>query len=86
MHRTRCSRGAVACTVLRFEGHWTSRKLAAELGEVSFSGIQSTWRKHGVRPHRLERHMLHKDPYFEAKAADVIGCTYIRRRTPRSFA
>ena len=49
------------------------QKLAAELGEVSFSAVQRIWRKHGVRPHRLERHMISNDPDFETKAADVIG-------------
>jgi transposase len=53
--------------------HWSSRKLAAELGDVSFMTVQRIWRKHGVRPHRLERHMVSNDPDFETKAADVIG-------------
>ena len=53
--------------------HWSSRKLAAELGDVSFSAVQRIWRKHGVRPHRLDTHMVSNDPQFEAKAADVIG-------------
>jgi transposase len=53
--------------------HWSSRKLAAELGDVSFSAVQRIWRKHGLRPHRLERHMVSNDPDFETKAADVIG-------------
>lgn len=53
--------------------HWSSRKLAAELGDVSFSAVQRIWRKHGVRPHRLDVHMISNDPDFEAKAADVIG-------------
>jgi transposase len=53
--------------------HWSSRKLAEELGDVSFSTIQRIWRKHGLRPHRLERHLISNDPDFEAKAADVIG-------------
>jgi len=46
--------------------------------------ILSTWRhfihecaaylaKHGIRPHRLERHMISNGPDFETKAADVIG-------------
>jgi transposase len=35
--------------------------------------VQRIWRKHGVRPHRLERHMISNDPNFETKAADVIG-------------
>lgn len=53
--------------------HWSSRKLAAELGDVSFSGVQRIWRKHGVRPHRLNTHMVSNDEDFEAKAAEVIG-------------
>jgi transposase len=53
--------------------HWSSRKLAAELGDVSFSAVQRIWRKHGLQPHRLERHLISNDPDFEAKAADVIG-------------
>jgi len=53
--------------------HWSSRKLADELGDVSFSTIQRIWRKHGVRPHRLDTHMVSNDPDFETKAADVIG-------------
>ncbi len=52
--------------------HWSSRKLGAELG-LPFMTIQRIWRKHDVRPHRLERHMISNDPDFERKAADVIG-------------
>ncbi|MCX7180557.1 MAG: IS630 family transposase, partial [Proteobacteria bacterium] len=53
--------------------HWSSRKLAAELGDISFATVQRIWRKHGVRPHRLATHMVSNDPDFETKAADVIG-------------
>ena len=53
--------------------HWSSYKLAAELGDVSASAVQRVWRKHNVRPHRLKRHMVSNDPDFESKAADVIG-------------
>lgn len=53
--------------------HWSSRKLAAELGDVSFSAVQRIWRKHGVRPHRLDTHMVSDDEDFETKAAEVIG-------------
>lgn len=53
--------------------HWSTRKLASELGDVSSSAIHRIWQKHGVRPHRLERHMVSNDPDFETKAADVIG-------------
>lgn len=60
--------------------HWSSYKLAAEPGGVSVSTVQRIWRKHGVRPHRLERHMIPNDPNFETKAADVIGLYLTRRR------
>jgi len=52
--------------------HWSSRKLARELG-IPFMTVQRIWRKHELRPHRLDRHMVSNDPDFEAKAADVIG-------------
>lgn len=52
--------------------HWSSRKLAAELG-ISFMDVQRIWRRHDLRPHRLDRHMVSNDPDFEVKAADVIG-------------
>lgn len=48
-------------------------KVAAALGDVSFSAAQRIWREHGVQPHRLERHLVSNDPDFEAKAADGIG-------------
>ncbi|MFT0174807.1 IS630 family transposase [Paraburkholderia mimosarum] len=53
--------------------HWSSYKLAAALGDVGASTVQRIWRKHGVRPHRLDTHMVSNDPDFETKAADVIG-------------
>ncbi len=53
--------------------HWSTRKLAAELGDISFMTVQRIWQKHGIRPHRLRQHMISNDPDFEAKAADVIG-------------
>ncbi len=52
--------------------HWSSRKLAAQLG-LPFMTVQRIWRKHEVRPHLLERHMVSNDPDFESKAADVIA-------------
>ena len=53
--------------------HWSSRKLAAELGEVSHMSIARIWAKHALKPHRIEGYMASNDPNFEAKAADVIG-------------
>jgi len=61
--------------------HWSSRKLAAQLG-LPFMTVQRIWRKHDIRPHRLDRHMVSNDPAFETKAADVIGL-YLK---PRALA
>jgi hypothetical protein len=40
---------------------------------VSVSAVQHIWRKHGIKPQRLELHMVSNDSDFETKAADVIG-------------
>src|ERR1700727_1859154 len=52
--------------------HWSTRKLAAQLG-VSHMMVARVWRKHALRPHRLEGYMASNDPDFETKAADIIG-------------
>src|ERR1700730_4354741 len=52
--------------------HWSSRKLAAELG-VSHMMVARVWARAGLKPHRIERYMASDDPDFEAKAADIIG-------------
>jgi transposase len=52
--------------------HWTTRKLAARL-DVSHMMVARVWRKHGLKPHRIERYMASNDPDFEKKAADIIG-------------
>jgi len=53
--------------------HWSSRKLAAELGHISHMTVARIWAKHGIQPHRLEGYLASNDPDFESKAADVIG-------------
>lgn len=54
--------------------HWSTRKLAAELGDgISHMAVARIWAKHGIKPHRLEGYLASNDPEFEAKAADVIG-------------
>lgn len=52
--------------------HWSTRKLAERLG-ISHMMVARVWRKHALKPHRLERYMASNDPDFETKAADVIG-------------
>jgi transposase len=53
--------------------HWSSRKLAAELGDISHMTVSRIWAKHGIKPHRLEGYLASNDPDFEVKAAEVIG-------------
>lgn len=53
--------------------HWSSRKLATELGDISHMTVTRIWAKHGIKPHRLEGYIASNDPDFEVKAADVIG-------------
>src|SRR5450755_2430739 len=54
--------------------HWSSRKLAAELGgAISHMTVARIWAKHDLKPHRLEGYLASNDPDFESKAAEVIG-------------
>lgn len=54
--------------------HWSSRKLAAELGgDVSHMTVARIWAKHSLKPHRREGYLASNDPDFETKAAEVIG-------------
>src|SRR6202158_1187255 len=51
--------------------HWSTRKLAAQLS-ISHMMVARVWRKHALRPHRLEGYMASNDPEFEAKAAEIM--------------
>jgi transposase len=52
--------------------HWSTRKLGEALG-ISHMMIARVWRKHALKPHRVEGYMASNDPDFEKKAADIIG-------------
>jgi transposase len=52
--------------------HWSTRKLGEQL-KVSHMMVARVWRKHALRPHRLEGYMASNDPNFETKAAEIIG-------------
>ena len=52
--------------------HWSTRQLAERLG-VSHMMVARVWRKHALKPQRLDRYLASDDPDFEAKAADIIG-------------
>jgi transposase len=52
--------------------HWSTRKLAKELG-IGHMLVHRVWARAGLQPHRTKSYMTSDDPDFEAKAADVIG-------------
>lgn len=56
--------------------HWSSRKLAAQLG-LNHVRVARVWAKAGLQPHRRRHYMKSNDPDFEAKAADIIAL-YLR--------
>jgi hypothetical protein len=53
--------------------HARSGSLAAELGDASFSAVQFIWRRHGLQPHRLKRHVVSSFPDFDTRAVGVIS-------------
>lgn len=58
--------------------HWSSRKLAAELGgAVSHTTVARIWSRHGITPHGL-RHATSEAPSSDTRAIDIIG-VYLHR-------
>jgi transposase len=52
--------------------HWSTRRLARELG-MARMGVQRSWERHALPPHRVEKFKLSHDPPFEEKVRDVVG-------------
>ncbi|HEY2417634.1 MAG TPA: hypothetical protein VGH84_06915, partial [Steroidobacteraceae bacterium] len=42
-------------------------------GDVSFSAVQRIWRKHGLQPHRLERHLVSNDCHIPAHRSQFVS-------------
>ena len=53
--------------------HWSSRKLAAALGDISHTTVARIWAKHGVKPHHVEGRQASNDPDFEHRLASMVG-------------
>jgi len=54
--------------------HWSSRKLAADLGgAISHTTVARIWSKHGITPHGVESYRAPNDPSLTTRAVDVIG-------------
>ena len=52
--------------------HWSCRLMAARQG-VSKSTVSTIWRSHNLKPHRVKRFKLSRDPRFLEKLTDVLG-------------
>ena len=52
--------------------HWTAGMMARTVG-ISVSSVQRIWQAHGLRPHRVRRFKLSKDPEFVPKLRDIVG-------------
>ena len=52
--------------------HWSCR-LMAERQAVSKSTVSTIWRSHNLKPHRVKRFKLSRDPRFLEKLTDVVG-------------
>jgi len=51
---------------------WSTRSLAAVAG-VSDTTIQRIWTAHGLKPHRVKRFKVSRDPQFAEKLEDIVG-------------
>ena len=63
---------ATTQTLPKAATHWSSRKLATELG-VSDTTILRAWRQHGLKPHRVRTFKVSRDPQFVEKLEDIVG-------------
>src|SRR3974390_3149090 len=52
--------------------HWTTRSMAARHG-IGKDTVARVWRKHGLKPWRVDTFKVSHDPDFEAKLVDVVG-------------
>ena len=69
--------------------HWSSRKLAAELGGgISHMTVARIWAKHGLKPHRLEGYLASNDPVLPLSPgrAERHGFEYYRHGTLSLYA
>ena len=52
--------------------HWTTRTMAARRG-IGKDTVARIWRKHDLKPWRIDTFKVSNDPDFEAKLVDVVG-------------
>lgn len=52
--------------------HWSTRTMARAAG-VSAASVARIWRRHGLKPHRVETFKLSRDPQFAEKLEAIVG-------------
>jgi transposase len=52
--------------------HWTTRTMAARYG-IGKDTVARIWRRHDLKPWRVDTFKVSNDPDFEAKLVDVVG-------------
>src|SRR5713101_9920412 len=52
--------------------HWSTRNMAAAAG-ISEASVRRIWKKHGLKPHRVESFKISNDPAFAEKLEDIVG-------------
>jgi transposase len=52
--------------------HWSTRTMAAAMG-LSAATVRRIWRKHGLKPHRVETFKVSTDPHFAEKLENIVG-------------
>ena len=52
--------------------HWSTRKMAAELG-VHSTTVSRNWRAAGLKPHLVRGFKISRDPKFVEKLEDIVG-------------
>ena len=52
--------------------HWSTRKMAAELG-ISAASVSRHWRANGLKPHIVRGFKVSRDPKFVEKLEDIVG-------------
>jgi transposase len=52
--------------------HWSTRTMAAAVG-LSAATVRRIWRKHGLKPHRMETFKVSTDPHFVEKLENIVG-------------
>jgi transposase len=52
--------------------HWSTRTLAAKAG-ISDTSVLRIWQANGLKPHRVKRFKVSRDPKFAEKLEDIVG-------------